>query len=255
MIHKRISTDVSVIIAVVGILLTAACERADKNGNQAENLSDQQTAHLDQNIGATPPSTPSPATNHQQSSALTLVMLGDSLTAGFGLREADTPPAQIEDRLREKSLNVNVINAGVSGDTSAGGLARFDWSVGAAMPDVLLIALGANDYLGGVPPGKTRQNLTAIIERAKTSNAVIVLVGIQPRTSATADPRGAAFGAIYPDLADQFNIHLFPAMLEGVRDNPALLQADGLHPNTEGAAVIAENLTEFLTPLIKSASK
>ena len=111
--------------------------------------------------------------------AFVIVMLGDSLTAGFGLPEDDAPPALIEERLRGQGLNVDVINAGVSGDTTAGGLARYDWSVASAKPDLLVIALGANDYLGGVTPARARQNLNAIIGRAQEAALPIALVGLR----------------------------------------------------------------------------
>ena len=182
-----------------------------------------------------------------------IVMLGDSLTAGFGLNENSAPPPQIEKRLRDDGLVVKIINAGVSGDTTAGGLARFDWSVASANPDLVVLALGANDYLGGVAPERAKENLEAIIKRAKGEGIEVALVGIAPRSAS--DQRGADYGAIYPELAAAHNAPLFPAMLKDVHDNPDLLQADGLHPTAEGAAVIADNLAAFLAPTIAKLEK
>lgn len=190
------------------------------------------------------------AGNEAASDAFVIVMLGDSLTAGYGLSDIEAPPAQIEKRLRDGGLAVKIINAGVSGDTTAGGLARFDWSVASATPDLLVVALGANDYLGGVAPVRTKANLEAIIKRAKREGVPVALVGIAPRSTAKADARGAEFGAIYADLAAAYDTPLFPAMLNGVRDNPDLLQSDGLHPSAEGVSVIADNLAGFLAPIV-----
>lgn len=190
------------------------------------------------------------ATDDAAGDQFVIVMLGDSLTAGFGLNELNAPPAQIEQRLRAAGVEASVINAGVSGDTTGGGLARFDWSVTSAKPDLLVVALGANDYLGGVAPERAKENLAAIIKRAKGEGIDVALVGIAPRSTAAADPRGTEYSAIYPDLAAAFDIPLQPAMLKGVRDNPDLLQGDGLHPNVEGAAIIADNLAAFLAPIV-----
>jgi len=179
-----------------------------------------------------------------------IVMLGDSLTAGFGLASADAPPAQLEERLKAKGFSATVINAGVSGDTTAGGLARFAWSVAGAEPDLLVVALGANDYLGSVTPTRAKENLDRIIERAKEAGIPVVLVGLEPRSSATADSRGTDYDTIYPTLAATHGTPLYPEMLKGVRDDPSLLQADGLHPTAEGVGIIVDNFAEFLSPII-----
>ena len=122
-----------------------------------------------------------------------IVMLGDSLTAGFGLPPSDALPDQLERLLIAQDYAVEFVNAGVSGDTSAGGLARYDWSVASVNPDILVVALGANDYLSGLDPDQTRANLTAIIERAQAADIPILLVSLSARSSEASDPRAAAF--------------------------------------------------------------
>ena len=180
-----------------------------------------------------------------------VVFLGDSLTAGFNLSPSDAFPEQVSRRLREIGQPVKVINAGVSGDTSANGLARYDWSVKAVNPDFLIVALGANDYLQNLPPESTRSNLSEILNKAKSDNFSVILVGLKTRSKAEPGSRDAKFGAIYPDLANQFNVPLYPALMEGVQNNPDLLQADGLHPTAGGVEVMADRFATFLTPLIK----
>lgn len=191
-------------------------------------------------------SAPDPTADVFMEDETVIVMLGDSLTAGFGLPIDDALPEVVEARLRSDGLPVSVINAGVSGDTTANGLARFDWSVTSADPDILLIALGANDFLRGQPADMVRQNLSAIIERAQTAHIDVILVGLSPRTSDVSEGSAATYAAIYPELADTYDVALFPDMLDGVWDTPALLQADGLHPTSEGVNKVAARLADFL---------
>ncbi len=175
-----------------------------------------------------------------------LVMLGDSLTAGFGLSPDLALPEQIGERLSRAGLDITVINAGVSGDTSANGLARYDWSVASADPDILVIALGANDYLLGLSADTTRANIAAVIERAQGDAIAVILAGLEPRSDAPEGSRDAAYAAIYPDLSATYGVPLYPAMLQGVRDQPGLLQRDGLHPTGDGVARMADQLSDFL---------
>ena len=189
--------------------------------------------------------------SHVDADAPTVVFLGDSLTAGFNLSPKDALPEQVSLRLNEAKRPVKVINAGVSGDTSANGLARYDWSVKDVNPDFLIVALGANDYLLDLSPETTQTNLSKILSKAETDNISVILVGLKPRTKAEAGSRDAKFGAIYPELASQFDVPLYPALLEGVRDNSKLLQGDGLHPTAKGVEVMADRLSDFLNPLIK----
>jgi len=183
---------------------------------------------------------------------LTMVMLGDSLTAGFGLQDAQALPKQIESALKEAGLDVTVINAGVSGDTTSGGLARFDWSVRSAQPDLLVIALGANDYLNGSSASQAKDNLEKIIMQAQDAKIPTALVGVAARSDKKLNEYDEAYSAIYPSLAVQYKLPLYPAMLKDVRDNPALLQSDGLHPTAKGTKIVADNLTQFLIPIIEN---
>ncbi|MEO0981837.1 MAG: arylesterase [Pseudomonadota bacterium] len=182
-----------------------------------------------------------------------VVMLGDSLTAGFGLPVEQALPEQVARELSAAGINAEIVNAGVSGDTTANALARYDWSVASAAPDLLVIALGANDYLSNVSPDVARANLEAILSRARTDGVAVALAGLQPRSDAPAGSRDAAYADIYPALAAAYDVPLYPALLAGVRDNPDLLQRDGLHPTAEGVGVMAAGLAAFITPLMPPA--
>ncbi|MEM6558112.1 MAG: arylesterase [Pseudomonadota bacterium] len=179
-----------------------------------------------------------------------IVMLGDSLTAGFGLSQADALPEQVERLLIADGERVELVNAGVSGDTSAGGLARYDWSVASADPDMLVLALGANDYLSGMDPAQTKANLSAIVERAAADDLEILLVSLSARSSAQNDPRAAAFADIYPELAETYGVRLYEGLVDPIFDQPDYLMADGLHPTAEGIGVIAHPLAETLSEFL-----
>lgn len=193
---------------------------------------------------APPPVTPAPEPVPDED-AYVIVMLGDSLTAGYGLPEDDALPAQVG-RALSPEYKVRMVNAGVSGDTSAGGLARYDWSVASADPDLVIIALGANDYLTGVDPVRTRANLAAIIERAQGDGAEILLASVSPRSTRINDPRAAEFGEIYPALADTYGVAHFEGLIDAVQVRPEYLQSDGLHPTAEGVRVAAEPLADAI---------
>ena len=181
-----------------------------------------------------------------------VVFLGDSLTAGYGLQPDEALPDQVEAIWRANGLDAVAVNAGVSGDTTANGLARFEWSVVAAEPDLLVVALGANDFLMGVPPDIARANLAAILERAKAAGIPAVLVGLTPRGALEPGSREAAFAAIYPELAAEYGVPYYPSLLGQIEGDPSLLQPDGLHPTKEGVVVISAPLAAFLAPVIQS---
>ncbi|MGC6475112.1 MAG: arylesterase, partial [Parvibaculales bacterium] len=166
----------------------------------------------------------------------TLVVLGDSLTAGYGLAQQDGFVGQLRAALKSDYPHLTLINAGVSGDTSAGGLARFDWSV-PPETDFLIVALGGNDLLRGLPPKALSQNLEAIITKAKTKNMAVLLAGMR-----APDNYGAAyqqaFDAVYPALAEKHGLALMPFFLDGVAGDAQLNQPDGIHPNREGVAIM-----------------
>jgi acyl-CoA thioesterase I len=178
-----------------------------------------------------------------------IVVLGDSLTAGLGLSPDEAYPALLQRRLDEKGFGLRVINAGISGDTSAGGVAR----VGSALEGnvrVLVLALGANDGLRGLPVGQLRSNLAAIIERAQARGAAVVLAGMEAPPN-WGDEYTRAFHDVYPSLATQYHVALVPFLLAGVAGDDALNQRDGLHPTAEGDAIVADTVWSVLGPIVE----
>lgn len=178
----------------------------------------------------------------------TVVFLGDSLTAGLGLPLEQTFPSLIEARLQAERRPWKVVNAGISGDTTAGGLARLDW-IYKQKVDVLVVALGANDGLRGIPVEQTEKNLRAILRRAKVEGSRVLLVGIRLPDNFGSQAQ-ARFAAIFPRLAAEFHVQLLPFLLEGVAMDPGLNQADGIHPNAKGASKVAEHLWKKLGPML-----
>ena len=177
--------------------------------------------------------------------AIKLVVLGDSLAAGLGLKPEQSFPSRLEAALRAQGRNVTILNQGVSGDTTAGGLDRVDWLL-ADKPDIALIELGANDALRGLDPALAERNLSAIIEKLKAAGVTVWLAGMMaPRNFGP--EYVAAFDGLYKRLADKYQAPLYPFILDGVAQDPTLNQADGLHPNVRGAQVIADRLLPFVT--------
>jgi acyl-CoA thioesterase-1 len=173
-------------------------------------------------------------------STMHILAFGDSLTAGYGLPSDKSFAAQLEQRLREEGRDVRVTNAGVSGDTTGGGLARLDWSL-EDTPDLVIIELGANDGLRGLSPERMRDNLDAMIVRSLETGARVILAGMRaPVNWGLAYRR--QFDDVFPELADRHDIALYPFFLEGVVLEPSLLLDDGLHPNARGVARIVEGI-------------
>lgn len=169
-----------------------------------------------------------------------VVALGDSLTAGYMLPARDAFPTQLEAALRKAGMNVTVANAGVSGDTTAQGLARLDWSVPDGV-DAVIVELGANDALRGLDPAQARANLDAIVTRLKQRGIAVMLAGmVAPRNLGADYVR--SFDSIYPDLARKHDVPLYPFFLEGIAGNPALLIGDQLHPSGAGVAEIVRRI-------------
>ncbi len=169
-----------------------------------------------------------------------VVVLGDSLTAGLGLPPAAAFPARLEKILRTKGIETAIKNAGVSGDTTSGGRDRLDWSVPEGT-DAVILELGANDALRGIDPAITRAALTEILTRLKARGIPVLLCGMLAPPNYGAD-YAARFNAIYPDLAEAFQVPLYPFFLEGVASDAKLNQADGLHPKAEGVDAIVRNI-------------
>jgi len=169
-----------------------------------------------------------------------IVVLGDSLSAGLGLSASAAFPARLKEFLKIKGIGVDMINAGVSGDTSSGGRDRLDWSVPEGT-DAVILELGANDALRGTDPKVTRAALTDILARLKARKVAVLLCGMLAPPNYGSD-YSARFNAIYPDLAKSFGVPLYPFFLEGVAADARLNQADGLHPTAEGVDVIVKNI-------------
>ncbi len=182
----------------------------------------------------------------------TIVFFGDSLTAGYGLAEpgSDAYPALVQKKIASANLPWRVINAGLSGETTAGGLRRVDWIL-RQPADIFVLALGANDGLRGIPPGVSQQNLEQILERVRTRNpaAILVVAGMQMPREMGSD-FSAAFGRMFPDVATKFDALLIPFLLEGVGGRPEFNNGDGIHPNPAGHTIVAENVWKVLRPLL-----
>lgn len=171
---------------------------------------------------------------------LTIVTLGDSLSAGYKLPRDAAFTSQLEAALKARGYDVRVPNTGVSGETTAGGLSRLDWLL-ADRPDMVIVELGANDGLRGIDPAATRANLDRILTRLKQKGVAVLLAGmLAPRN--LGPEYGQAFDALYPDLAKAHGVAFHPFFLEGVAMDPALNQEDGMHPTAEGVAVIVRNI-------------
>jgi acyl-CoA thioesterase-1 len=177
-----------------------------------------------------------------------LLVLGDSLVAGYGLPPGQSLPDQLQRDLATKGVSVTVINAGVSGDTTAGGLTRLDWSL-ADNPNAVIIVLGGNDMLRGLPPEGTAANLDAIVSRLRERDVEVLLAGMMaPRNLGPAYIQ--AFDAIYPALARRHDIEFYPFFLDGVALDPALNLDDGLHPNRQGIMEISRRMLPVVERLL-----
>lgn len=184
-----------------------------------------------------------------------VVVLGDSLAAGYGVDPAEAFPALLQKKIDERGLKFRVVNAGVSGDTSAGGLRRVAWATKQKV-DLLLLELGGNDGLRGLQPESTRTNLQAIIDRVKAKNpeVQVVIAGMQMPPNWGAD-YAREFQKLFPDLAQKNRAALIPFLLEGVGGKPELNQPDRIHPTAEGHKIVAETVWKTLGPLLENQAK
>ncbi len=188
----------------------------------------------------TAPAAVAQASAPQATRPVKMVVLGDSLSAGLGLPASDAFPQRLQKALRNNGIEVDVANAGVSGDTSSGGRDRLDWSVPDGT-DAVILELGANDALRGLDPKVTRAALSDILTRLKARKIAVLLCGMLAPPNYGSD-YAARFNAIYPDLAKSFGVPLYPFFLDGVAGNARLNQADGIHPTAEGVDVIVKNI-------------
>lgn len=189
-------------------------------------------------------------TQNPESTRPKIVAFGDSLTAGFGLTEKESYPYLLQERLSAAGYDYEVVNAGVSGETTFGGLERIDWVLDQKNVQILILELGANDLLRGLPVKDMKQNLDTIIKKAKQKNVKVLLCGML-----APDTMGAKYQRDYllafPDLASDNKVAFLPFILDGIALNKELNQADGIHPNAEGEKILTNNVFEALTPLLE----
>jgi len=181
-----------------------------------------------------------------------ILAFGDSLTAGFGLPAEASFPSRLGARLKAEGIDAHIVNAGVSGDTTTGGLARLDWAL-ADKPDIVILELGANDALRGIDPKIVRANLDAMINKIQASGAKLLILGMRAPPNWGEDYQ-RDFDRLYPELARAHRVTLYPFFLEGVAMDPKLNQPDGLHPNEQGVAALVDRIAPYLALLIGGPS-
>jgi len=185
--------------------------------------------------------------------ACRIAVLGDSLTAGYGVARDDAFPVRLEAALADRGFDCEVLNAGVSGDTSAGGASRIGWVL-AEDPTHLIVELGGNDALRGLPVDQLEANLRSVIETAKAEDVPLLLAGMKAPPNMGSD-YGDAFEAVYRRLADEYDLAFYPFFLEGAAGHPDLMLDDGIHPNAEGVAVIVENILPVVVDWLNAQSE
>ena len=223
-----------VLVAAI-CLLASACGQCDSSVGVLKN----------RDAGAAPAPAAVPATNDARPK---VVVLGDSLTAGLGLVETQSFPGLLQQKLDAVGFDFEVVNAGVSGDTSAGGVRRLEWILQDDVR-VLVVALGANDGLRGLSVAEMTQNLGQIIEKGREKGAVVILAGMEAPPN-YGQEYATAFRQAYRDLARQYKVQFIPFLLDKVAGQPALNQADGIHPNAQGAAIVAGTVWAVLEPIL-----
>ena len=186
---------------------------------------------------------------HGQAARPRLLLLGDSLTAGYGLPQAQAFPTRLQAALERAGVTGEIVNAGVSGDTSAGGLARLDWAMGDRPPTHAIVALGANDGLRGLPPEAMESNLDGIVTKLKARGAKVLIAGMMAPPNLGRD-YAERFNAVFARLAAKHAAPLYPFFLDGVAADPALNQGDGIHPNGAGVDVIVERMLPHVQRLL-----
>jgi acyl-CoA thioesterase-1 len=224
-------------VAIVA-LTAAACGSGDARQVRQQPPSSNATAARDHET-----STPNAAAVPR------IVVLGDSLTAGLGLPASQSYPSLLQQRLNDAGLRYEVVNAGVSGDTSAGGLSRLDWALQGDVR-ILIVALGGNDALRALPVEELKENLAQIIERAQARGSTVILAGMEAPTNWGRE-YDVAFHKVYPALAAQFRVALIPFLLKDVAGIERLNQSDGIHPTAAGARIVADNVWATLKPAVE----
>jgi acyl-CoA thioesterase-1 len=182
----------------------------------------------------------------------TIIGFGDSLMAGYGLNQPDSFTVQLQARLKAEGLNIHVINAGVSGDTTTGGKSRLAWTIDgqSKKPDLVILELGANDALRGISPSLTGANLDWMLAQLKQRGIPVLLAGMMAPPNMGSD-YGSEFNAIYPDLAKKYGVAFYPFFLDGVAADPSLNQGDGMHPNPKGVKIIVGKIAPYVVKALK----
>ena len=251
---RRSRTGLLVLVASI-VALIGACGR-DGTANRADSRGSRPTAHLgtEQPAPAASASSTAPATptSAGEDGRPQIVVLGDSLSAGLGLLENQAYPALLQQKLDADGYKLHVVNAGVSGDTSAAGLDRMDWALQGDVR-ILILELGANDGLRGLPVNEMKKNLSEIIRKAQQKGISVLLLGMEAPPNYGPE-YAVSFRRVFPDLAREFHVTLVPFMLDGVAGNAALNQGDGIHPNVEGAQIVAETIWKILQPMVDAVS-
>ncbi len=178
-----------------------------------------------------------------------VLVFGDSLTAGFGLTETESYPFLLEQKIKADGYDYEVLNAGVSGDTSIGGLERIDWALAQENVKIIVLELGANDLLRRMPVAKMKQNLAKIIEKAQAKNVKVLFCGMLAPPNIGADYQ-REYVAVFPDLADKYKVEFLPFLLENIALDKDLNQADGIHPNAKGEILMTDNVYKALKPML-----
>lgn len=231
------------LVVVTSIALLVGCGGAESRAPRPSQSAQSAPAE---------PAAPVARATQRSTSGPRIVFLGDSLTAGLGLPADQSFPSLIGKKLKERGLDYEVVNAGVSGDTSAGGVRRLDWSLDGDVR-VLVVALGGNDGLRGLPPGDLKKNLAAILDRAREKKIAVILAGMEAPPNNGADYT-REFRAVYEQLAAEYKVRLIPFLLQGVAGDASLNQPDGIHPNTRGAEIVAELVWKELEPALRRPS-
>jgi len=228
-----------VYLAAVSLLLMGACDRGTSRA-------------VSESAPATAPGSPRTAPD-AEAARPKIVVLGDSLTAGLGLDPSQAYPALLQQKLNAAGYRWEVVNAGVSGDTSAAGLERADWALDQGRVRILILELGANDGLRGLPPAEMKKNLAAIIERAQGKGISVLLAGMEAPPNFGSDYT-VSFRQVYRDLAKQYKLPFLPFLLDQVAGIASLNQGDGIHPNVAGARIVADHVWKALEPMVAAAS-
>lgn len=186
-----------------------------------------------------------PVSHVRAKDTTTILFFGDSIVAGYGLSLEESPPAQLEKKLRLTNPEVAVINGGVSGDTTSAGRSRLEWTINKNNPDIVILALGGNDVLRGIPPKVTRENIDAMLNVLKQKDIDVILSSVQAPDNLGIEYK-KEFTDLFVEIAEEYDVPLYPFLISETFGKREFMQSDGIHPNTKGAKLIADDLGEYL---------